>query len=46
MKGKTDLLLLRLTPREMDILEALYQVHSNSKIASKFEMIQIQSNYN
>ena len=32
-----NLLLLRLTPREMGILEFLSQGHSNSRIASKFE---------
>jgi LuxR family maltose regulon positive regulatory protein len=37
-EGKTDLLLLRLTPREMEIFEVLSQGHSNCKIASKFEI--------
>jgi len=36
--GKTDPLLLSLTPREMEILEVLSQGHSNRKIASNFEI--------
>ena len=34
----TDLLLVSLTPREIEILEVLSQGHSNRKISSKFEI--------